>query len=1105
MAISTRGPFEGIPFVGPSVARRRVLRVLDNLAPRNVLVLAPAGYGKTYLAAQMLPTEAVRQSVWIDCNDHALASDALLARVASALAGLLGEEPAPSFGADVLAQQDGAPSDAQSAIRKLISHSSPEGVHIVLDSLRLEDALPAVEFLSREVARASECRLIVTAREVPEDGYGSLTGFHFIEPDELQFDAEEIRQVIALTGGNEGDEAVDAILDASLGQPALVCVLAKHFVSRGDTGTWHVPANADMTSLLIGLAKTQLTASEMELLYALGVLGSASVADICALGQRAEAGSLRRIAQQIPLVRVDDGRLAVGAVAHMHTVAQDVYTSQRFTAALVFDEQLLFEKALSLLEQRGDFERALVRLAASPRGEHRLADWLERNGDQAAATGARLATKEAIDSLPTARLLEHPKLLVLGARLDADLSLSDQALVKAMAARDLARNSGDLQLETEANLVAATALIDQCRLEEAFECLELAAAQPNGAQSSESRATILSYLLAHSGLMLDAERTSAAGRDISAVLRAGKLETGVAATVLNRVAAVAMMFGDTHRSLTGYADVLDLEPIAVELRATALANRATLFMELGRLDRALEAANEGLTFATRYGLDSHQDACRCAAAAIEYSGSSATGQLEIIEGVLQRFVNSRDRASEDFARMYLAVMHRASRHMAASMIHVDQTIEHSAGKGIEYFRLLAEVELAANHLALGDAEAASRRAVQVRELCATRQAQCHLMRADMVLAEVARREGRIDEARSRLLDHEDYILSEDANWSIAMYIRAFPHLLGLFAAALGPERLPTHMLRMITGHHVEDSLSAARKVLEQPEWQVLAYRMLGEEGADRIAALATTPPCRVRLFGGLEVSVGTHQVMERDWRKRKARLLFAMLVLQQGREVPREQIYDHLWPEMDADRSRNNFYVIWSSIKGALVPDSPKGESCPYVEHTGGVCKAVPEHVFSDVAEFDLLMSTARQSENAGDPVAAVRSYEQIADLYRGELLPGDVYDDWFSSARSHYRQEFCDAMRTGHRLLTEMGDHPGALRMIRRGITADPWREDLYQAALRSQIASGQRSAAIDTYLTCRANLADQLGLDPSTETMRLYEQILAMEEHPGADSCGQ
>jgi DNA-binding SARP family transcriptional activator len=77
--------------------------------------------------------------------------------------------------------------------------------------------------------------------------------------------------------------------------------------------------------------------------------------------------------------------------------------------------------------------------------------------------------------------------------------------------------------------------------------------------------------------------------------------------------------------------------------------------------------------------------------------------------------------------------------------------------------------------------------------------------------------------------------------------------------------------------------------------------------------------------------------------------------------------------------------------------------------------------------------------------------------------------------------------------------DDPGnALVYARRAIQMDPLREDLYQVALRCQIAAGQRSGAIDTYLQCRSKLSEDLGLDPSVETRALYDQILVMEDKP-------
>ena len=77
---------------------------------------------------------------------------------------------------------------------------------------------------------------------------------------------------------------------------------------------------------------------------------------------------------------------------------------------------------------------------------------------------------------------------------------------------------------------------------------------------------------------------------------------------------------------------------------------------------------------------------------------------------------------------------------------------------------------------------------------------------------------------------------------------------------------------------------------------------------------------------------------------------------------------------------------------------------------------------------------------------------------------------------------------------LLEARDARQALGLVRRALDQDPWREDLYQAALRLQIAAGQRSAAIDTYLSCRTRLVDELGIDPSGETTRLYQSVLGM-----------
>ncbi|MRR39389.1 hypothetical protein EG829_33040, partial [bacterium] len=165
-------------------------------------------------------------------------------------------------------------------------------------------------------------------------------------------------------------------------------------------------------------------------------------------------------------------------------------------------------------------------------------------------------------------------------------------------------------------------------------------------------------------------------------------------------------------------------------------------------------------------------------------------------------------------------------------------------------------------------------------------------------------------------------------------------------------------------------------------------------------------------------------------------------------------------------------------------------------ESAHGLCRAKMECIDADIVEFAKALRTASDATAAKDPGTAGTACERLAEIYRGELLPGDVYDDWFSSARDRYRRQFGDAILETATMLVASGHPARAAGLARHGIEADSWREDLYQVLLRAQINNGQRSAAIDTYMSCRAKLADELGLDPSSETVLLYEEVLAMEE---------
>lgn len=241
----------------------------------------------------------------------------------------------------------------------------------------------------------------------------------------------------------------------------------------------------------------------------------------------------------------------------------------------------------------------------------------------------------------------------------------------------------------------------------------------------------------------------------------------------------------------------------------------------------------------------------------------------------------------------------------------------------------------------------------------------------------------------------------------------------------------------------------------------------------------------VRLFGGFEVTIGDAFLSEGKWRK-KARALFALLVLNHGRDVPREDLFKQLWPGLSRTHALDNFYTVWANCVSIV------GEA-PYLERNGEYCRVDPRFVHSDVAEFEQLTRHLLVSDH--DANYLLDTYAKIEVLYRGELMPSERGIRAVNAQRDRYRALYVDAMVAATECALRVHDTRIALWFARKAMEEDQGREDVYRVLMKAQIASGQRCPAIKTFLSCRDYLQSTLGLDPSIETRELYNALVTTD----------
>ena len=82
-------------------------------------------------------------------------------------------------------------------------------------------------------------------------------------------------------------------------------------------------------------------------------------------------------------------------------------------------------------------------------------------------------------------------------------------------------------------------------------------------------------------------------------------------------------------------------------------------------------------------------------------------------------------------------------------------------------------------------------------------------------------------------------------------------------------------------------------------------------------------------------------------------------------------------------------------------------------------------------------------------------------------------------------------------------GRHAEAVTVARQAVTAHPLVERSHRALLKALATAADRSAAVVAFDHCRTVLAEELGVDPSDETVAVYLEALGVADEVGRPAC--
>jgi DNA-binding SARP family transcriptional activator len=236
-------------------------------------------------------------------------------------------------------------------------------------------------------------------------------------------------------------------------------------------------------------------------------------------------------------------------------------------------------------------------------------------------------------------------------------------------------------------------------------------------------------------------------------------------------------------------------------------------------------------------------------------------------------------------------------------------------------------------------------------------------------------------------------------------------------------------------------------------------------------------PVEINALGGLRLLREGRAVPVAEWQSKKARDLLKILVARRGRLTPREVLMDLLWPDEDPSKLANRLSVALTTVRTILDPQRRFG-----VEHFVVADKTAVgldlDHLSIDVEEFLARAAEGSALRREGREREGLALLAEAEELYAGDFLEEDPYEDWAVALREEARATYIAVVRALATAGLADEDFDGAVRFYLRLLERDSFDEDAHLGLVSTLDAAGRHGEARRCYRTYVVRMGE-LGVE--------------------------
>jgi predicted ATPase/DNA-binding SARP family transcriptional activator len=248
-----------------------------------------------------------------------------------------------------------------------------------------------------------------------------------------------------------------------------------------------------------------------------------------------------------------------------------------------------------------------------------------------------------------------------------------------------------------------------------------------------------------------------------------------------------------------------------------------------------------------------------------------------------------------------------------------------------------------------------------------------------------------------------------------------------------------------------------------------------------------TPRVQVDVVGVVSVRAGDRRVSGHALGGRRARVALVVLALNQG-PVSAARLAEALWPDSPPPSWQAALRGVIRALRTSVAELGLGGQDLVVTAPNG---YALAPGIDVDVILAATSVAAAETYLAAGRHRAALAAVDGALSLEGSDLLPDEDLP-WLDAHRKSVDDTRRRALEIVAAAAGALGEHHRAIQAARQAVSSDPMDERAHRALIQALDRAGDRAGAVLAFEECRSMLAEQLGVDPSRETVEVYLAVL-------------